>query len=196
MAGSVAIESLTPHHASDHNGEDLLDGTVSLGVYESHRHTTVCTPGEETVLDWSLNIQTFVQTHRVARLATVDATGRPLALPICYVLDGETLYSPTDAKPKRVPVQRLKRLQNIRENPYVALVIDDYSEDWTQLSYVLLHGTAEILSEGPEFERAIMVLRAKYPQYRDMSIQDNPMIAVHLTRVVSWGAVNRRGRDG
>jgi coenzyme F420-0:L-glutamate ligase / coenzyme F420-1:gamma-L-glutamate ligase len=148
------------------------------------------------VLDWSLNIQTFVQTQRVGRLATVDATGQPLVLPICYVLDGETLYSPTDAKPKRVPVQRLKRLQNIRENPRVALVIDEYSEDWRQLSYVLLHGTAEILSEGPEFERAIATLRAKYPQYRDMPIQDNPMIAVHLTRVVSWGAVNRPRPDG
>jgi PPOX class probable F420-dependent enzyme len=148
------------------------------------------------VLDWSLNIQTFVQSHRVARLATVDATGQPLVLPLCYVLDGETLYSPTDAKPKRVPVQRLKRLQNIRENPRVALVIDDYGEDWTQLSYVLLHGTAEILSEGPEFERAIAALRAKYPQYRDMPIQDNPMIVVHLTRVVSWGAVNKPRRDG
>ncbi len=190
------MELLTPHQAPDHNAQDLLDGTVSLGVYASHRRTTDGTPGEETMLDWSLNIQTFVQTHRVARLATVDATGRPLALPICYVLDGETLYSPTDAKPKRVPVQRLKRLQNIRENPHVALVIDDYSEDWTQLSYVLLHGMAEILGEGPEFEWAIAALRAKYPQYRDMSIQDNPMIAVHLTRVISWGAVNRRGRDG
>jgi coenzyme F420-0:L-glutamate ligase / coenzyme F420-1:gamma-L-glutamate ligase len=148
------------------------------------------------VLDWSLNIQTFVETHRVARLATVGATGQPLVLPICYMLDGETLYSPTDAKPKRVPVQRLKRLQNIRENPRVALVIDDYSEDWTRLSYVLLHGSAEVVSEGPEFERAIAGLRAKYPPYRDMPIQDNPMIAVHLTRVLSWGAVNRPRRDG
>jgi PPOX class probable F420-dependent enzyme len=148
------------------------------------------------MLDWSSNVQIFVQTHRVARLATVDATGRPLALPICYVLDGETLYSPIDAKPKRVPVQRLQRLQNIRANPHVALVIDDYNEDWTQLSYVLLHGTAAVLSEGPEFERAIAALRAKYPQYRDMPIQDNPMIAVHLTRAVSWGAVNRQEGDG
>ena len=148
------------------------------------------------MLDWSLHIQTFVQTHRVARLATVDAGGQPLVLPICYVLDGETLYSPTDAKPKRVPVQRLKRLQNIRENPRVALVIDDYSEDWSQLSYVLLHGTAEIVNEGPELERAIAALRAKYPQYRDMPIENNPMIAVHLTRVLSWGAVSRPRRDG
>ena len=143
------------------------------------------------MLTWSSTVQAFVQSHRVARLATVDATGRPLVLPVCYALDGDRLYSPTDAKPKRVPVQRLKRLRNLRENPHVALVVDDYREDWAQLSYVLLHGTAEIISQGAEFERAITALRAKYPQYRDMPIQDNPMIAVHLRRVVSWGAVNR-----
>jgi PPOX class probable F420-dependent enzyme len=141
--------------------------------------------------EWSLWVQAFVRSHRVARLATVDAAGQPLVLPICYVIDGEMLYSPIDAKPKRVPVQRLKRLQNIRDHPQVALVIDDYGEDWTELSYVLLHGEAEIITDGPGFAGAIVALRAKYPQYRAMPIQDNPMIAVRLRRVVSWGAVNR-----
>jgi len=143
------------------------------------------------MLDWSLKVQIFVQTHRLARLATVDGQGQPLVLPICYVADGDRLYSPTDAKPKRVPVQRLKRLQNIQDNPQVALVIDDYDEDWTQLSYVLLHGTAAILTAGPAFARAIAALREKYPQYHQMPIEENPMIGVHLTRVISWGAVNR-----
>jgi PPOX class probable F420-dependent enzyme len=141
------------------------------------------------MLDWSPGIQAFVQGHRVARLATVDNAGRPLVLPICYVLAGETLYSPIDAKPKRLPVQRLKRLRNIQGNPHVALVIDDYSEDWNQLAHVILHGTADILTSGAAFEQAIAALRQKYPQYQHMPIQDNPMIAVQLTRVVSWGTV-------
>jgi PPOX class probable F420-dependent enzyme len=142
------------------------------------------------MLDWSPQVQAFVQAHRVARLGTVDGTGRPLVLPICYIVAGETLYSPTDAKPKRVPVQRLTRLKNIQENPHVALVIDDYSDDWTQLAYVILHGRAEILTGGSPFERAVAALREKYPQYHHMTIQENPMIAVHLTRAVSWGAVS------
>jgi coenzyme F420-0:L-glutamate ligase / coenzyme F420-1:gamma-L-glutamate ligase len=150
----------------------------------------VSTEGGANVLDWSPNVREFIQAHRVARLATVDGGGHPLVLPICYVLVGEALYSPTDAKPKRVPVQRLKRLQNIRENPHVALVIDDYGEDWSQLAYVILHGTAEVLTDGPAFEGAIAALRQKYPQYLHMSIQENPMIAVHLTRVIRWGAVH------
>ena len=141
------------------------------------------------MLDWSPQMQEFVQAHRVARLGTVDAAGRPLVLPVCYVVVGETLYSPTDAKPKRVPVQRLKRLKNIQDNPQVALVIDDYSEDWTQLAYVILHGRAEILAGGSPLERAVLSLRAKYHQYQHMAIQENPMIAVHLERAVSWGAV-------
>jgi PPOX class probable F420-dependent enzyme len=144
---------------------------------------------EKTVLDWSPKVQEFVQDHRVARLATVDDAGHPLVLPICYVLAGEMLYSPTDAKPKRVPVQRLKRLRNIQDNPHVAVVIDDYGEDWTQLAYVILHGTAGILTAGPTYAQAILALREKYPQYRSMPIQENPMIAVHITRIVSWGAV-------
>jgi PPOX class probable F420-dependent enzyme len=140
-------------------------------------------------------VRTFVQRQRVARLATADAGGRPLVLPVCYVVDADNLYSPTDAKPKRVPVQRLKRLRNIVENPHVALVIDEYHEDWTQLAYVILHGTAEILTHGPEFDSAVAALREQYPPYREMPIQDNPMIAVRLTRVVSWGAVDRGGSD-
>jgi coenzyme F420-0:L-glutamate ligase / coenzyme F420-1:gamma-L-glutamate ligase len=141
------------------------------------------------MLDWSPQVQEFVRVHRVARLGTVDDAGRPLVLPICYIVAGEMLYSPTDAKPKRVPVQRLKRLKNIQNNPQVALVIDDYSDDWTQLAYVILHGRAEILTGGSPFERAVAALREKYPQYLHMAIQENPMIAVHLMRAVSWGAV-------
>lgn len=140
------------------------------------------------MLDWSPKVQTFVQMHRVARLTTVSAAGDPLVLPICYVLAGDAVYSAIDAKPKRVPVQRLKRLRNILENPRVALVIDDYSEDWSQLAYVILQGTAEILLQGPEFEDAILKLREKYPQYHSMPIERNPLIAVRLTRAVSWQA--------
>jgi nitroimidazol reductase NimA-like FMN-containing flavoprotein (pyridoxamine 5'-phosphate oxidase superfamily) len=30
----------------------------------------------------------FINSHRVARLATVDAAGRPSVIPICYIFDG------------------------------------------------------------------------------------------------------------
>jgi hypothetical protein len=58
-----------------------------------------------------------VRTARVARLATIDPDGRPHLVPIVFVLDGQSLYSAVDAKPKRS--RRLRRVANARERPAV-----------------------------------------------------------------------------
>ena len=42
-----------------------------------------------------------VATAPVARLATLDADGRPHVVPIVFALVGDTIYSAVDAKPKR-----------------------------------------------------------------------------------------------
>ena len=54
---------------------------------------------------------------RVARLGTADRTGRPLVVPVCYAFDGRACVTAIDAKPKRVPGRRLRRVRNIEENP-------------------------------------------------------------------------------
>ncbi len=132
----------------------------------------------------------FIQAQRVARLATADRAGRPHVVPVCYACEGASFYIALDAKPKRVEPQRLKRVRNILANPQVALLIDRYSEDWSTLAYVLVHGTAELIAPGDrEHGRAIALLRARYPQYRVMPIQDQPMIAIRATSVVAWGAL-------
>jgi PPOX class probable F420-dependent enzyme len=101
---------------------------------------------------------------RVARLGTVDAQGRPHIVPICFVLEGDVLYSAVDRKPKRSP--QLKRLENIRAHPEVTLLIDHYEEDWSRLWWVRLRGRGRVLEEGEERERALALLAEKYPQYR------------------------------
>ena len=131
--------------------------------------------------------EAFIRSHRVARLATTDAQGRPHVVPICYAYDGRALYSPIDEKPKRVAPRRLRRLANIEANPQVALVIDDYREDWRRLAYVLVLGTAAVLEGGEEHLRALALLREKYPQYRRMALEERPLIKVTPARVVSWG---------
>ena len=132
-------------------------------------------------------VRTFVAAQRVARLATADAGGRPHIVPICYAFDGHVLYSPMDLKPKRVAPRGLKRVRNIAENPRVAVVVDEYSEDWSALAYVLIHGIAEILERGEERDRAESMLRDKYPQYD--SFLDPGCIVLKITpeKVVSWG---------
>src|SRR5689334_3521379 len=90
-------------------------------------------------------IRAFIDTHRVARLATADAQGRPSVIPICYTFHAGVFYSVIDEKPKKLPSVRLRRIRNIRQNANVALVIDDYSEDWSSLAYVHVRGRAEIV---------------------------------------------------
>jgi len=134
----------------------------------------------------------FINAHRIARLATADAVGRPAVIPICYVFDGTSFYSAIDQKPKHVSPGELQRIRNIRVNPKVALVIDDYSEDWSELVYVLVRGAAEILepTESMSVERATAVsaLRLKYDQYRSMPIDRNPIIKIIPDQVRIWSA--------
>jgi PPOX class probable F420-dependent enzyme len=118
---------------------------------------------------------------RVARLATVGEDGRPHVVPICFVLDGDTLYTAVDEKPKRT--RELRRLANIRANPWVEVVIDQYEEDWTRLWWVRLRGRAEIVED----ERALALLAEKYEQYRDARPR-GPVIAVAIEQRMEWRA--------
>lgn len=130
----------------------------------------------------------FLDASRVARLATVDAGGRPHLVPVCFAIEGESLYITVDEKPKRRDIP-LKRLRNIQENPHIAVTVDRWDEDWSRLAWVMLRGSAEILESGAEHDRAQALLRDRYPQYRTMNIAGLPVIAMRITRVLSWGAL-------
>ncbi|RMG52335.1 MAG: TIGR03668 family PPOX class F420-dependent oxidoreductase [Acidobacteria bacterium] len=128
----------------------------------------------------------FLQESRVARLATASRSGQPLVVPICYVYDGERFYSAIDRKPKRVPVERLRRVRHIRDNPNVCLIIDAYDEDWSKLRYAIVQARAEILWEGDERQRAIVLLRQKYRQYEKMDLTACPVIKLVPQKIVCW----------
>jgi PPOX class probable F420-dependent enzyme len=129
----------------------------------------------------------FVAARRVGRLATADERGRPHVVPVCYAFDGRRIYTAVDRKPKRRPARGLKRVLNVLANPNVALVVDDYSEDWTELAYVLVHGSAELLEDGEERTAAETLLRDKYPQYRELLDPGCAVIAITPTKTVAWG---------
>ena len=129
----------------------------------------------------------FLQAQRVGRLATANSAGAPHVIPVCYACDGASLYIALDAKPKRVAPERLRRIRNILENPRVALVIDRYSDDWGELAYLLIQGTATLLPPGePEHSRAVALLRKRYVQYLAMPIEQQPVIAIRPEKVVAW----------
>ena len=137
----------------------------------------------------------FVESMRVARLATADANGIPHVVPVCYALIGDDLYVTIDEKPKRSDVRAMKRLRNIEANPAVAVVVDRYDEDWSRLAWVMLRGRADVLDHGDEHDRAQAGLRERYPQYRTMRIESLPVIAVRIARVTAWGAFDAPGGE-
>jgi PPOX class probable F420-dependent enzyme len=131
----------------------------------------------------------LVATSRVARLATLDETGHPHLVPVCYATDGHAYYSAIDGKPKRVPPDRLRRVRNIRANPRVALLIDHYEEDWRALGYLMVQGRAELVPAGPEHDAARGLLTAKYPQYARAPLADTSlMLKITPERVIAWSA--------
>ncbi|MCH8062516.1 MAG: TIGR03668 family PPOX class F420-dependent oxidoreductase [Chloroflexi bacterium] len=134
-------------------------------------------------------VSEFIRVHRVARLATVDDAGSPHVIPVCYAFDGERLYTALDLKPKRVEGRMLKRVRNILENPRVSLVIDDYSESWSDLAYVLIHGVARIVDSGEEQRSGEGLLRSKYPQYRELLKPGATIISITPDKIISWGRV-------
>src|SRR5919108_3436793 len=117
----------------------------------------------------------FLASRMVGHLATADARAMPHLVPVCFVVSEGTLYITIDQKPKG-DVRALKRLRNIIENPVAAFVADRWDEDWTRLGWVMLRGPAEILAEGAEHDRAQMLLRSRYPQYRAMALEGLPVI--------------------
>lgn len=121
----------------------------------------------------------------VARLGTVTPGGAPHLVPVVFAVaaDRDVVYTAVDAKPKTT--RRLRRLANIDANPRVSLLVDRYSDDWTQLWWVRADGVATIHDDGQALATGRQLLRAKYPQYQSVSL-DGPVIAVAVQHWSSW----------
>ena len=144
---------------------------------------------------WTEDTRRFLEAHRVGHLATAGADGAPHVVPVCYAFDDEAIYFVADAKPKRRPARALQRLVNLRANPRAALVIDEWDEDWTRLAWVLVRGPAAIVEDRGLHAAALVRLRARYPQYRAMSLEDpvaHPIVRIAPLSVTAWRASETR----
>jgi PPOX class probable F420-dependent enzyme len=143
-------------------------------------------------------VRAKLQQARVARLATLNAKRAPHIVPICFAYDGNVFYTAIDQKPKRVRPERLTRLQNILAVPQVALLIDNYQEDWTKLYYIMIRGKAKLVPvhRRRERARAICKLREKYPQYSESMLPDDaPIIRIAPDRITFWSSVQGRSLE-
>ena len=130
----------------------------------------------------------FLRSARTAHLATADASGQPHVVPVCFVFNGEFIYSVLDSKPKTTALRQLRRVRNILANPRVSLVVDHYEEDWSRLQYVMVSGEASLLESGEEWGLSIVMLRQKYPQYHRMELDQSPVIKIVPARFVPWSS--------
>lgn len=133
-------------------------------------------------------------TERVARLATVDASGHPHLVPLVFAVAGETIYSAVDSKPKHS--MALRRLANVAANPQVAALVDHYDNaDWGALWWVRADGTGRVLqASDSEARHAVALLQERYPQHRDQP-PTGPVLAVDVERWSGWSAKPVTGRQ-
>lgn len=101
------------------------------------------------------------------------------------MLEGDTLYSAVDEKPKRS--RTLRRMENARVRPGVSVLVDHYEDDWSRLWWVRLRGRARVLDEGVEAERALSLLAGKYGQYRELPLGP-PVLAIDVDEWRGWSA--------
>jgi PPOX class probable F420-dependent enzyme len=121
---------------------------------------------------------------RVARLATAGADGRPHVVPFTFVAAGDRILHAVDHKPKRTA--DLRRLRNIRENPHVSVLADEYDDErWERLWWVRADGEARVIEAEAERAEPVRLLREKYRQYRERP-PAGPVVEIRVTRWSGW----------
>ena len=122
---------------------------------------------------------------RVAVLATLDLSGGPHLVPVTFVVDGGSVWTAVDEKPKRAT--QLRRHANIRADPRVSLLAQHWDEDWSGLWWVRADGTATLSDSRSTVERIAGLLRRKYLQYDHLGVA-GPVIEVTVHSWRGWTA--------
>jgi len=109
----------------------------------------------------------YLRRGRVGRLATIDGRDSVYLVPMVYACIGDKIYFVVDRKKKQAG-KTLKRIRNISENAIATLLVDNYSEDWENLSYLMIHCHASIIGPGENYREKQLAsrrLKEKYLQY-------------------------------
>jgi PPOX class probable F420-dependent enzyme len=137
----------------------------------------------DTLPEWARGM---LASERVARLAYLDDDDRPRVLPVTFAVAADAVWSAIDEKPKRTRAPA--RLRHLRRRPEAALLVDRYDDDWTQLAWVQLLGSVDVIpvEASPE---AIAALAAKYEPYARRT-PPGPLLRLTVERALQWRAAD------
>ena len=90
-------------------------------------------------------VANLIQWERVSRVGTVGRAGVPHVVPVCHILrEGKICFgSGRDGR----------KVLNLKGNARVAVTVDLYTDDWSNLKGVMVQGTAKIIEPGPRFRK-------------------------------------------
>lgn len=120
----------------------------------------------------------FLLKNEACRIATCH-NNIPHVVPVSYVFEDGLFYIATDLE--------TRKLENVRRNGRVALVVDVYSSVGNKA--VCVQGSAEIIERGSEFLRIYKIFHKKFEWVRSDPWKEGeaPFLKVVAASKVSWG---------
>lgn len=134
----------------------------------------------------------YLRVTKRGFLATVGPSGKPTVIPICFVFWRGEIFTAIDNKPKTT--SDLARVTNIRKRPDVTFIADNYTDDWEELSYLLIHGRGRILKGRSQRSIVKTLLISKYPQYRKIGLDGSTILAIKVIRSKLWRFSSSKAR--
>jgi PPOX class probable F420-dependent enzyme len=128
----------------------------------------------------------LLASSRIGRLGLLDDDGAPRVLPVTYAINGESLVTAVDQKPKRRRGEELARVRWLRARPTAALTVDHYDDDWSALAWVQALGTVSVLDAASAPE-AMASLTERYEPYRS-DPPAGPLLVLEPDRLLWWHA--------
>lgn len=116
-------------------------------------------------------------------LATVNATGAPDLVPVCFAIVEDAVAIPIDSvKPKRSTA--LGRIRNLERDPRATLLVEHWDAlDWSRLWWV--RASLRRTEVAPDLgDRLVNALRARYPQYAEVVF--DAVLTFRIERIGGW----------
>jgi PPOX class probable F420-dependent enzyme len=120
-----------------------------------------------------------------AVLATINATGAPDLVPVCFaIVDGAVVIPVDSVKPKRSTA--LARIRNLERDPRATMLVEQWdARDWSRLWWV--RASLVRADVAPDLgARLVDGLRARYPQYATVAF--DAVLTFRIDRIGGWEA--------